>query len=91
MDEENLTHAQYLQYINKLLINDKKFLNNLVSTDSDIILFGHTHLQWHAYIKDKILINPGSRGLPLDLNTTAPYTILEITSDKISVEEHRVH
>lgn len=90
MDEKNLTHNEFLEYINDLLLNDEKFLRDLDSIDSEIIVFGHTHLQWYANVKGKTLINAGSCGLPIDFNTTAPYTILDIELDKVSVEEHRV-
>ncbi|MCT4596312.1 MAG: metallophosphatase family protein [Vallitalea sp.] len=90
IDEKHLTHNEFLEYIKDLLLNDEKFLKELDAIDSEIIIFGHTHLQWYVNINGKTLINAGSCGLPLDLTTTAPYTILDIELDEVSVYEHRV-
>lgn len=76
------------------LDHDKQFLERLDALETGIYIFGHTHIQWSYQSADgeKMLINPGSCGLPLDCNDEgAPYTILEI-SDKqnVTVEERRV-
>ena len=55
-----------------------------------IYIFGHTHVQWHARYKNKIFINPGSCGLPLDGTWDAPYTLLNIEDDQINITERRV-
>jgi hypothetical protein len=39
---------------------------------------------------EKIFINPGSCGEPLDHDTTAPYTLLKINENKITVTPRRV-
>ncbi|QUH28499.1 metallophosphoesterase family protein [Vallitalea guaymasensis] len=90
MDKFNFEHEDYLKYVKNIILTDKKLMKKLESIDADIIVFGHTHIQWYININGKILINAGSCGLPLDLKTTAPYTILDISSNRIIIEEHRV-
>lgn len=90
MDKCDFKHKEYIAYIKNIILADKKLLESLEDIDADVIVFGHTHIQWHINIDGKILINAGSCGLPLDAKTTAPYTILDINSNAITVEEHRV-
>ena len=58
--------------------------------DASVIVFGHNHLQGYGYCEVKLVINPGSCGLPLDFNTGAAYTILETTPNGYVVTEKRV-
>lgn len=90
MEKEPFEHNDYLEYINQILSSDSKLQKELDAIDADIIVFGHTHLQWYANLNGKILINAGSCGLPLDYQTSAPYTILDIEDDTILVNEYRV-
>jgi len=69
-------------------INTDEFKLHIDEINADIIVFGHTHLQSYGSCGGKLLINPGSCGLPLDFNTAAPYTIVD-TND-FSVTEKRV-
>jgi predicted phosphodiesterase len=89
MEKKSFEHKEYLNYINQLLSSDKTLQKQLDAIDADIIIFGHTHLQWHTNINGKILINAGSCGLPLDYQTSAPYTILDINDDNIQIKECR--
>lgn len=57
---------------------------------ADVIVFGHTHLQWHGWCGDTLVLNPGSCGLPLDGDNSAAYTLLTDTSAGIQVEERHV-
>ena len=80
--------------IHNYLDNDKRFQEIFQSLEEGIYIFGHTHIQWSYKSHDskKILINPGSCGLPLDcVERGMPYTILDISdSGNIQVEERRV-
>lgn len=74
--------------------NDKHFNEIFKALEDGIYIFGHSHIQWN-YQSDngkKVLINPGSCGLPLDcIETGVPYTILDISDMKnVIVEERRV-
>lgn len=89
-----ISHSTFSADIRRDLSHDRQFLERLEALESGIYIFGHTHIQWSYQSADgeKVLINPGSCGLPLDCTDEGvPYTILEI-SDKqdVTIEERRV-
>lgn len=56
-----------------------------------VYVFGHNHIQSWADFDGRILVNPGSVGLPLDCGTFgAVYSLLTIEDGRASVEERRV-
>lgn len=61
--------------------------------ENGIYIFGHSHVQWSYQSGDgkKILLNPGSCGLPLDcIKEGVPYTILAVTEEgNVVIEERR--
>jgi predicted phosphodiesterase len=94
MLEKPFNHEQYLQDFNNA-VNTDEFKNVIADVHADIIIFGHNHQQGYGYCDNRLIINPGSCGLPLDFNTDAAYTILEITDGglnglKLNVIEKRV-
>lgn len=80
--------------INSDLKKAKKFQEKLATLEDGIYIFGHSHSQWSFRSEDgkKILINPGSCGLPLDcVEYGVPYSILDISdTENVMVEERRV-
>ncbi len=73
---------------------DRQFQERLAELPEGIYIFGHSHIQW-SYMSEnrkKVLINPGSCGLPVDCVADGiPYTMLEITdTGEVSLEERRV-
>lgn len=74
--------------------NNLKFNNSIDNLSDGIYIFGHSHIQWNYRSDDgkKILINPGSCGLPLDcIENGVPYTILDIIdAENIIIDEKRV-
>lgn len=85
-----ISHQDYLRYANKIIKNDRKLTDRLNRLPDGIYLFGHYHTQWYAEISGKLLINPGSCGLPMDNDNRASYTILDCNGPKCTVEEHRI-
>lgn len=81
---------EYLSFVYGLLNNDDSLNRKLKDELPDIYIFGHTHVQWHCFVENKLFINPGSCGKPLDFNIEAPYTILDIDENGIEVSEIRV-
>lgn len=91
MESKQFTHEEYIHYIFSVLSKDQQLLEQMKLVEADIIIFGHTHIQWNINLKGKTLINAGSCGVPLDFNSYAPYTILNIDSEgHVVVEERRV-
>ena len=89
MLEKPFTHEQFLLDFSDM-VNSDECKAAIDKIDANIILFGHNHLQSHAYCEDKLIINPGSCGQPLDFNNAAAYTILEVMGNELNVIEKRV-
>ena len=83
------THEQFLSDFTEL-INGDEYKPHIDQIDANIIVYGHNHLQSYGYCGNKLIINPGSCGQPLDFNNAAPYTILEINGSELNVIEKRV-
>ncbi len=89
MIERLFSHEQFLCDFSELLKQDE-FKSLFGKIEAKVILFGHNHLQSYGYCGEKLIINPGSCGLPLDFDTRASYTMLEETESGLAVIEHRV-
>lgn len=86
-----IPHEKMLTVINDILDKNKEFVNRQSQMPKGIYIFGHSHIQWHKEIDGHLYINPGSCGLPLDCEKFgAPYTLLTIDKDNVSIEERRV-
>lgn len=88
-----ITQTAFCADIHKYLNENERFDGILGELENGIYIFGHSHIQWNYRSNDgkKILINPGSCGLPLDcIDAGIPYTILDISDNDVLVEEKRV-
>jgi predicted phosphodiesterase len=56
----------------------------------DVCLFGHNHLQFCGSVSGKILLNPGSLGMPCDYDTRAPYALICDDGKGLKIELRRV-
>ena len=93
MEAQPFTHGQLLEQFSRELEGKdirEAVREALADIDASVIVFGHSHVQWYGWCEGRLLINPGSCGLPLDFDARAPYTILEDTENGLSVEERRV-
>ncbi len=77
MDEKRFTLDTFSDFSTSLLNDDAKLHSILSDLDNGVYIFGHTHIPLAWEHEGKLLINPGSCGLPLDFNTSASYAILE--------------
>ena len=89
MLEQPFSHAEFLTEYHDF-INSDICMPNIRSIEANVIIYAHNHLQSYAYCGDKLIINPGSCGVPCDFDTAAAYTILEETSGGLKVIEKRV-
>lgn len=73
--------------------NTEKGLSNehLERIGEEIIICGHIHKPYKKEIANKIIINPGSVGDPLDGDNRASYSKIEISSDNLNVEYRRIN
>lgn len=87
-----ISHDDFLLYVKKVLDEDPVFQEALEKVEEDILIYGHTHVQWYYRSpKGKLVINPGSTGLALDGDNRGTYSILDIDKQgNATVEEHRV-
>ncbi len=87
---QEIFHADIYRYLDE----NQQFQGILGELENGIYIFGHSHIQWNYRTDDgkKILINPGSCGLPLDcIDAGIPYTVLDFSDrNNIVVEERRV-
>jgi predicted phosphodiesterase len=83
------THNQFLTAMSEKL-QEADFRETIADLKASVVVIGHSHLQWHGYCGDTLVINPGACGQPLDFNTCAPYAILEDTDAGLHVQERRV-
>jgi diadenosine tetraphosphatase ApaH/serine/threonine PP2A family protein phosphatase len=47
----------------------------LAGADQEVIVFGHSHLQFQRGLEGRLLVNPGSVGLPFDGDQRAAYAL----------------
>jgi predicted phosphodiesterase len=87
--KNRFSHDEYLKQIAGVLTGNS-YADRFSEYDAEIIVSGHTHLQWYAFSGDKLLINPGGCGQPLDGNPRAPYTLLTVTKEDVQIDERRV-
>lgn len=86
-----ITHGSPLNNLNQYVTEneitewriDRWFENN-----PDLIVLGHTHIQFKKKINDTIVLNPGSVGQPRDSNSDAAFAIFDTTEE--AVHTHRV-
>lgn len=69
----------------------ESFREYIHSLTPGVYVFGHNHIQTWADFDGRILVNPGSCGLPLDCGAFgAAYSLLTIDDGHVSVEERRI-
>ena len=73
------------------LWDKEEFRNRIAALDKGVYVFGHNHIQAWGEFDGRVLVNPGSCGLPLDCGAFgAAYSILTIEDDVVAVEERRI-
>jgi diadenosine tetraphosphatase ApaH/serine/threonine PP2A family protein phosphatase len=76
LDGALICHASPRSDMVSFMPGDAESDADLVSEqDPDVIVFGHTHLQFQRPSGSRILVNPGSVGLPFDGDHRAAYAL----------------
>lgn len=60
-----------------VLRNEAAWTRQLERVDADIVCVGHSHMQFKLPVGDKLVVNPGSVGLPRDGDPRAAYAIID--------------
>jgi len=68
----------------------EEYTDEVAEYPGDICLFGHNHLQFLGKVAGKILLNPGSCGMPADYDTRAPYALINDAGTTAEIQLHRV-
>lgn len=76
MPSITICHGSPRKLTEKLLPGDSRTYEIMASTNSDVILCGHTHIQNKIEHCGKIVLNPGSVGVPLNSDGKAQFLIL---------------
>lgn len=71
-------------------MEDNNLKNTLAQLPDGVYAYGHNHMQMNLHIENKLLVNPGSCGVPLDFPNFAPYTILETSCNGYKINERRI-
>jgi putative phosphoesterase len=73
-----LVHATPRDPLDEFALPDVEFWSRrLADIDADVVCVGHTHQPYVLEVGDKLLINPGSVGLPRDGDPRASYAVIE--------------
>ena len=70
--------------------SDAQFEEIAACVEEDIIVFGHTHIQFANEMAGKLFVNTGSVGRPGDGDIRAGYVVLEISEGQIAARIKRV-
>jgi len=84
------SRAEFNAHCRKVIEQDADARREIATLREDVLIFGHSHLQFHASIDGKLLVNPGGVGQPCDLDPMAAYTILDYSDGGWTVAERRV-
>lgn len=70
---------------------DELFAEHISALSPGVYVFGHNHIQTWGSFDGRVLVNPGSCGLPLDCGEFgAAWSMLTIENGHVSVEERRI-
>ncbi len=58
----------------------------LSAVNCDILVLGHTHIQFKKEFHEGVIVNPGSVGQPRDGNPDAAFAVLDTASGKIELK-----
>jgi len=73
-----MVHATPRDPLDEYVLKDPAIWERrLQNVDADIVCVGHSHMQFKLEVNDKIVLNPGSVGLPRDGDPRAAYAVIE--------------
>ncbi|MGC8584664.1 MAG: metallophosphoesterase family protein [Thermoplasmata archaeon] len=70
-------------------ISEEALIEKFKFTESDFVIFGHTHLPFVRKIGKTTYINPGSLGQPRDFDNRMSYAILDLNDVKVEIRRKR--
>jgi len=80
-----LVHATPRDPLDEYLLRDESaWARRLENVEADIVCVGHSHMQFKLKVGGKIVLNPGSVGLPRDGDPRAAYAVID--DDRIELK-----
>lgn len=79
--------------VNECIFKDNIDLLKVILGDvkSDVYAYGHSHQSWNGYINNKLVINPGSVGIPQLEKGLTEYTILSDNMKGHEIEQRIIN
>ena len=74
-----ICHGSPYRTNEKMIIGSDRTKEILENSDVELIIYGHTHRQGKTEHKSRVVLNPGSLGVPLGSDGKAQFLILEST------------
>jgi putative phosphoesterase len=92
VDEMFVTHAAPHDLYAGVMptISDDELAARFDEVAQDVVVTAHTHLPFVINWRDKLVVNPGSVGMPLDGNPKPSYAILTRIDGRLLVQHRRV-
>ena len=90
MEVEPFSHKEYLSLAKEALLSRPDAVKDIRGLPKGVYLFGHNHLQFYMEYDGKLFINPGSCGESIDWDSTASYTLLDVSEGNWIVSERRI-
>ncbi len=73
-----LVHATPRDPLDEYVLRDEAaWKRRLEDVEADVVCVGHSHMQFKLRVGDKMVVNPGSVGLPRDGDPRAAYAVIE--------------
>lgn len=92
MDDIRIVHGSLFR-INEGLFPDKHFTRlekTLQNLKEQVLICGHTHYAWSKEMNNKLVVNPGSVGVPFNENKCAEYAVIIWNGAKWQVSHRQV-
>ncbi|MCZ7393390.1 MAG: metallophosphoesterase family protein [Candidatus Methanoperedens sp.] len=72
--------------IDEYVYPDDALPDFLHAVEGDVLVLGHTHIQFKKEYPEGIIVNPGSVGQPRDGNPDAGFAVLDTSSGKVELK-----
>lgn len=82
------TRAEFLRglqaFYEQTMVNEARLIG------TDVIAYGHNHIQGYGRLEGRLLVDAGACGMPMDLDPRPAYTLIDETREGFAVIERRV-
>ncbi|MDP4146489.1 MAG: metallophosphoesterase family protein [Bacillota bacterium] len=92
MDSIRVVHGSPFDISEKILPHEhaEKIEGFLNAIEESVLICGHTHEAWNKVVNNKLILNPGSVGVPFNENGFAEYAVLTWKEEHWTATHHQV-